>query len=532
MSVVAEFEAFLAEFVPEADHIFRQVREANWELATKASDEAAARQADLEYKFRLLFSDRATYDRLISWQESGEIKDPTLARQLEVLVNEFKGNMLPPEVLAEITQREADLGKTYSTFRADFEGQLFSENDLKEILKTEMSVERRKAAWSATKQIGAEMAPSIRRLVALRNQGAQALGYPDFWRMSMEIQEVDPDWLLSMFEKLAADSDSAYQERLNEVNLALAERFGVSPEQIGPWAWSDPFCQENPLGVVELDRLVADTGADIVDVGIRFYDSIGLDVREVVAQSDLYEREGKNQHGFCEDMNREGDVRILVNLRPTMRWMETFLHELGHAVFDLGIDRRLPWLLRYCSLITTEAMAILGGSQIYRPEFQRALITTGEERWEPLIAEAVSSRRRWNLIFSRWVLVMVNFEAQMYANPDQDLNRLWWSLIERYQGIRPPEGREDKDDWAAKIHISLAPAYYQSYLLGYLFAAMLQDRVNQMTGGAGMYGHPEVGRFLNENLFSAGLSRRWDEQIVTTLGEELSPGAWLRENAS
>ena len=40
----------------------------------------------------------------------------------------------------------------------------------------------------------------------------------------------------------------------------------------------------------------------------------------------------------------------------------------------------------------------------------------------------------------------------MYGNPDQDLNKLWWDLVEKYQEIRRPEGR-DAPDYAAKIHI-------------------------------------------------------------------------------
>ncbi len=528
----AGFETFLSEFVPEVARLSNQVREASWELATTGSEEAATRQADLVYRLRVLFSDRTTYERLVAWQESGEIENPLLTRQLDVLINDFKGNMLPSAILAEISQGETELEKIYSTFRPEFEGQLATENDIKDVLTAETSVERRLAAWNASKEIGLAMAPGIRELVALRNEGARALGYSDFWRMSMELQEIDPDWLLPMFEKLAEASDPAYQRLLQEINGALARRFNVDEEELGPWAWGEPFCQEDPLDVAELNRLVAETGIDIVEVGTRFYDSLGFNVHEVIARSDLYEREGKNQHGFCEDFDRKGDVRFLVNLRPTMRWLQTFLHELGHAVHFLGFDRDLPWLLRDTSIITAEAMAILVGGQIFRPEFLRALVTDGDENFEPLVIEAGASYRRWNLIASRWVLVMVNFEAQMYANPDQDLNRLWWSLVEKYQGIRPPEGREGKEDWAAKMHIALAPAYYQGYLLGEFFAAMLQDEINRITGFEGMYGHPAVGSALSEMLFSPGDRMSWDSLIVHVLGEELSPEAWLREYGS
>ena len=60
----------------------------------------------------------------------------------------------------------------------------------------------------------------------------------------------------------------------------------------------------------------------------------------------------------------------------------------------------------------------------------------------------------------------------MFENPEQDLDSLWWELVERYQGLKKPEGRK-KPDWAAKIHIALYPVYYQNYMLGELLASQL-----------------------------------------------------------
>ena len=45
------------------------------------------------------------------------------------------------------------------------------------------------------------------------------------------------------------------------------------------------------------------------------------------------------------------------------------------------------------------------------------------------------------LIFSRWCQVMLRFEKSMYENPDQDLNKLWWDLVEKYQMVKRPPNR-------------------------------------------------------------------------------------------
>ena len=67
---------------------------------------------------------------------------------------------------------------------------------------------------------------------------------------------------------------------------------------------------------------------------------------------------------------------------------------------------------------------------------------------------------------------MTNFERGLYADPDADLDTLWWDLVERYQLVHRPDGRH-APDWAAKIHLAAAPVYYQNYLYGELFASQL-----------------------------------------------------------
>ena len=68
----------------------------------------------------------------------------------------------------------------------------------------------------------------------------------------------------------------------------------------------------------------------------------------VLDRSDLFPRDDKCQHAFCIDIDREGDVRVLANVVPGQYWLDTMLHELGHATFDGGIDPTLPWMLRDC----------------------------------------------------------------------------------------------------------------------------------------------------------------------------------------
>ena len=75
---------------------------------------------------------------------------------------------------------------------------------------------------------------------------------------------------------------------------------------------------------------------------------------------------------------------------------------------------------------------------------------------------------------------MVRFEQELYSNPDQDLNKLWWSLVEKYQFVEKPHKRA-KADWAAKIHFTIAPVYYHNYMLGELLASQLHNYIINST---------------------------------------------------
>ena len=523
------FEKFLNEFVPEVARKSKQFNKASWILETTGSADAADLKADLDTELRLMYNDRATYEKLVAWDKDPTLKDPLLKRQLNVLIRAFKQNLIPKALLEEIAQKEAALAQSYANFRPEVDGKRLSDNDIRDVLKNENNPAKRKKIWEASKLIGEIMAPQILALVELRNEAAKSLGYTDYFKMQLDLQEVDEKWLLKTLDGLSKSSDAAYAKMLSGLEEQLSKRFQVSKEELGAWAWSDPFCQEDPLGCQELDSLVS--GVDIPQVNIEYYQRMGIDVRPILKRSDMNERPGKNQHAFCINIDREGDVRTLNNIRETIKWLETVLHELGHAIYDVGFDKSLPWLLREPPhMITTEAMALIAGRQAYRYDALCKLIGKSEKK-EPLMRKADESLRRRQLIFSRWVLVMTNFESELYRDPKQDLNRLWWQMVEKYQKIRAPKGREGKNDWAAKFHIGLAPVYYFSYLLGEMFASAIEESLIKVAGSRDLDSE-KAGHFLQQKLFMPGNRISWSDLILQMTGESLTPDAWIRQFAS
>src|SRR5207253_1354218 len=122
----------------------------------------------------------------------------------------------------------------------------------------------------------------------------------------------------------------------------LLRRYGLSSiTELRPWHYSDPFFQEAPSTDLSLDPWFE--GRALEPMARGHFAGLGLPVEDVLSRSDLYEKPGKSQHAFCISIDRRDDVRILCNLVSNERWMETLLHELGHAVYDKFLDRSLPF---------------------------------------------------------------------------------------------------------------------------------------------------------------------------------------------
>ncbi len=508
----------LSSFLALLEKKSEQVNRAVWLLETTGSQDALSLKADLDTELKCLLSDRSLYSQIIAWEI--EAKDLVVKRELNVLKRLFKPNQIDAKKLEAIAQKEASLSQLYTSFRAEIEGKTVSENEIREMLRKEADPEKRKKIWAASKVVGEVLAPPILELVEMRNQGAKELGYSNFFTMQLDLQEVDSNWLDRTFEDLSERSQVAYNKVVSEIEEDQKKRFSVSSQELGPWSFEDPFAQEDPLAMPDLDSLVA--RVDIVNAVTLFYDRMGFDVREILKRSDMEERPSKTQHAFCIHIDRKGDVRTVNNVKPTLRWLEVVLHELGHAVYEEGFDPQLPWLLKEPPhMITTEAIALLMGRQAYKADSLSLLVKSSQRK---LLRQAEVSLRRRQLIFSRWVLVMTAFEKELYRNPAQNLNRLWWELVEKYQRIRPPKGREGKADWAAKYHIGLAPVYYFSYLLGEMFASSIQKEIS-LLGIASV----QTGKFLKTKIFWPGNRFDWKQLVYNVTGDDLKADAWLSE---
>jgi peptidyl-dipeptidase A len=513
---------------------------AYWDFTTTGQPEDEQRYVRLQVALRHVFADRAAFAEFRSLTDAQLPADPLLARQATLLRYQFLGNQMDEQTIQELTEREAAIESTFNTFRADLAGRRVTENEIKEILRESEDVGLRRQAWEASKQIGVQVAERLLELVQLRNRIAHQIGFPDYYRMRLTLQELDEAEMFDLFDKLDEQAHPIYAAYKTGLDADLAARFGIAAQDLRPWHYSDPFFQEAPAGdpAVRGFLSLAYTSQDIAALTHRFYRALGLDVDDIMARSDLYERDGKQQHAYCIHTDRKGDVRVLCNVKPNHRWMGTMLHEFGHAVYDKYLDRNLPYLLRQpAHTLFTEAVAMMMGRLASDADW----ITTYIPAQAPQAGRISGKLRQYAagelLIMSRWVPVMSHFERALYWDPHQDLNKLWWDLEEHYQGVKRPEGR-DAPDWAAKIHLSTAPVYYHNYLLGELIASQVRDEIERSVLGSSdgevnqrFVTEPAVGRYLSEKVFRPGAVRHWQEALEHATGERLQPGYFVADAA-
>lgn len=521
-------QKFITAHVEKIKPMAKASNLASWDAAVSGKPEDYDKVSKLTLEIRQVYSNSEEFAFLKDMKESGQVKDAKLARQLNVLHKAYLKNQIGPELLKKIVDLGTEIEKNFSTFRGTIEGKKVTGNEIKEILKTETDSARRKQAWLASKQVGAAVADDIIRLVKLRNQAAQKLGFDNYRTLSLTTAEQDVKELDRIFDELDQLTSGPFAELKADLDRMLAAKCGVAVTELMPWHYHDPFFQETPM-VYDLDLDAYYKDKDVKELAAGFYAGIGLPVESILANSDLYEREGKNPHAFCTDIDRQGDVRILCNIKNNEYWMEVTLHELGHAVYDKYHDPKVPYLLRKpAHIFTTEAIAMFFGRLSHNPAWMQQMLELSDEQRAEIEKVSGKYAQLKQIIFARWDMVMYDFEKQLYANPDQDLNSLWWQMVEKYQLVKRPPGRNEPD-WAAKIHFTIAPCYYHNYMLGELLASQLHHHIIhnilklESDEGVSYVGQRKAGDFLTEKVFEAGAVYHWNEMIKRATGEPLTP---------
>ena len=525
-----------ADFIKLADSVENQMRTlsvplytAYFDASINSNDENWKKVSELEMKYNALISTPAIYNDFKAFKDQNVVSDPIQKRRLDVLFNEFLSKQADINLLNEISKLTSEIEGKYSKFRANYNNKDYSDNDIEETLKKSVNQDELKGVWEAHKNIGPVVKDDIINIVKKRNEVAKKLGFNNYHEMSLQLSFQDPKQIETLFDELDVLTRDEFAKLKTEMDVKLAEKNKIKVEELMPWHYQNRFFQEAPqIWEVDFDKYYK--GKDIVKLSSDYYKSLNLPIDRIVANSDLFEKPNKNQHAYCINIDRTTkDIRVLCNIKDNSRWMETQLHEYGHALYEDYYEESLPWILKVpAHIFTTEAIAMIMGRFAVKPEWMVAMKVIDEKEGKKIAETAFKVLKTQQLVFSRWAQVMYRFEKSMYADPDQDLNKLWWDLVEKYQMVKKPTDR-NMPDWATKIHIATSPCYYHNYLLGELLASQLYNHITTKVIDPNspnlhsFYNEPKVGEYFMKNVFNPGAKYEWNDMIEKATGEKLTP---------
>ncbi|MCX6326717.1 MAG: M2 family metallopeptidase [Bacteroidia bacterium] len=520
---------FVSEYEAKTIPLYRDMALASWNANITGTNEDFAKSEKASFEYAKIFTDSKAFAELKEIKESQAMKDPLLIRQLELLYNGYMGGQVDTTLIAEQIRMETEISKKYSNFRVNINGKQLSDNEVEGILKNSTSNTELQATWEGSKMIGPVVSEDIIKLVKHRNTISQKIGFSNFHEMSLKLSGQDPAEVTKIFDELDSLTRDNFSELKGDIDSYYAKRYKIAVAELRPWHYQNRYFQEAPeIYTVDFDKYYEKQ--DPVKLASGYYDGIGLNVEAILAKSDLYEKPGKNQHAFSTDIDRAGDVRTLDNIRPDSYWMNTILHELGHGVYSYYTDMTLPFTLRDAAhTFTTEAIANMFGRLATDPQWMLDMGIIDAKESGKITDDSRKALRLQMLVFSRWAQVMYRFEKSMYENPEQNLNQLWWNMVEKYQMMAKPEGR-NMPDWATKIHIALYPCYYHNYLLGELLASQLYNYIiTNVSKSQSFVREKAVGDYLREKVFMPGARYYWNDMIEKATGEKLTAKYYAKQ---
>jgi len=471
-------------------------------------------------------------------------------KQLELILYAAANN---PQTITDVVQRrikaENEQTRKLYGFQYKIGNQKVSTNDIDEILKKEVDLDKRKIAWEASKEVGKSLKSGLVALRDLRNTTVRALGYDDYFTYQVSDYNMESTEMMQTMDRLMQELYPLYRELHTWMRYEMAAKYNAAvpdylPAHWLPNRWGQDWSAAVTVQGINLDSVLGTKSPEwIVKEGEKLYTSIGFPPlpSSFWTMSSLYPYPAdsnvkKNNHASAWHMNLGNDVRSLMSIEPNSEWFETANHELGHIYYYITYTNKdVPPLLRgganraYHEAIGT----MMGLAAMQKPYLvNRGLISadTKSDEVQALLKEALNS-----VVFMFFSCgTMSNFEKALYVD-DLDSSRFnekWWQLAKKYQGIIPPSPRgEEFADAATKTHINDDPAQYYDYALSYVILYQLHNHIaktilKQDPRATNYFGNIAIGDFLKKIMYP-GASKDWRVVLKESTGEDLNANAML-----
>jgi peptidyl-dipeptidase A len=523
---------------------------------TNQQREAGAEQACKEY-----FNNPAALAEVEDLlKDKAKLTDRLLVRQVESLWKEFKDAGKSPELLAQekaMMDRTSELTSVYNAYRGVADGQKISKLEINQRLQQTNNPVDTKKLWLAANGHGlapvassnSNLAEALQNLakqrnaIARQNKNKDDQFYTDYFSMKLAEVDIREDVLVQLLDQVDEATREPFKQYSRKTEALSEKRYGISAEEAKlPW-----YGAGNLKRLLDFDLQPYLQGKDPLVLMQKTAQLMGDDLQKVFEKSTYVKNgetrssiyfypgkdDGKSQHWFSFWLNAPDDVRTFGSVDPQHQnmmdyAMSALLHEgIGHGLDGIHLDPNLPYLLRGHHSVTTECHAMLIENLTQDSDWLEKVVGIPKNEAQTLAKKAKLYGQAAALGQMRSMLATIQFERQMYKNPDQDLNKLWWDLQEKYLNVkRPPDG--DLPAYACVPHYFSHPAYYQNYFLANLARAQKLEYINKQFGGLL---NQQTGEYLR-TYRSVGNKFDWDDLIERMTGKPLSADAFKAEFAN
>jgi peptidyl-dipeptidase A len=425
-------------------------------------------------------------------------------------------------------------------------GECLSLQELSRILATSRDPSRLQEAWVGWRTISPSMRDEYTRFVALTNEGARELGFPDVGALWRSQYDMPPEQFAREVDRLWEQVRPLYESLHCYVRAKLAEKYGagvVPPGEPIPahllgnmWAqeWGNIYELVAPRGAAptyDLTKLLRQkdyTPIRMVKQAESFFTSLGLaPLPETFWERSLFVKPADREvvcHASAWDVDQVDDLRIKMCIEVTAEDFQTIHHELGHNYYQRAYNRQ-PFLYRGSA---NDAFHEALGDAVALSVTPNYLVRLGLLQREPGASADVALLLRDamdKVAFLPFGLLVDQWRWKVFSGDisPEEYNRGWWALREKYQGVTAPGGRtEEHFDPAAKYHVP-ANVPYTRYFLARILQFQFHRALCQAAGYQGplhrcsISGNREAGRRL-QAMMQLGQSRPWPEALEALTG--------------
>ena len=543
------FEKLRDDFSKNLEINAINVEKSAWDFYINSNPENMQKYETAQNNYSNLFKDEATYKKFLEVDESKLSKREK--KQLKDLKKEFDDELNTGEDIKILRQKENEIAQKFNSYIPMIDGKEVSKAEIVKILQTETNPEIRKKAYEAKVKCGDLIAEDLVEFVRLRNDYARKKGYDNYFDYKLkEDYDVDSEFLNKLIDDVYSKSNDKIISIQDKKEKELKEFFNVdklesyhygllldsNPEKgvniilsgINPTSPHDEKGVNEILEGTNLSSPPDEKGVneilegesptsphDIISISKKMYKNMGYDVDKMIADGkltlDLYPRKGKNTHGFCFGVQAGKDSRILANLTNNVTSLETLNHEMGHCVYDLGISDKLTFMDKTpASSAFTEAIAMMMGDIIKKENVLSDIVP------KDLLENFKSTHKEDEAAFVSKSLLIIEFEREMYKNPDQDLALLWKNLSKKYLN----RDIEKNNEWATIPHYLSHPAYYQNYFRANIMKAQIYNYLTSELGN--LTENKNSAKFMDKHIFAYGAKYDEYELIKKLTGKEFS----------